>query len=132
MLSMKNLILLSWNVRGTCNLGAKRMIRDTLSLHKINFVCIQETKCGKWNKGMVSTLWDADMHDWVDSESVGLAGGLLSSWDKSEFNLIKAEINERWIWCHMVNKEDKKEFHIINIYSAQDLSSKRRLWDDLT
>lgn len=129
---MKSLQLLSWNVRGTCNLGTKRMIRDSLITHKINFVCIQETTCGKWDKRMVNSLWDADLHYWVDNESVGLAGGLLTSWDNSVFSLLNSEINERWIWSHVATKEDKKDFHIINIYSAQDLCSKRRLWNELT
>lgn len=132
MLSMNNLILLSWNVRGTCNIGSKRMIKDTLRANKINFLCLQETKCGKWNNNMMGSLWDVDNHGWIESEGIGQAGGLLCSWDLSEFKLVKAEVNERWIWCHMLCQEKKREFHIVNVYSAQELNDKRRLWSELS
>lgn len=41
---MKELSLVSWNVRGACSSISKRMIKDTVLEFKFNFLCLQETK----------------------------------------------------------------------------------------
>lgn len=66
MVVMKNLSMLSWNVRGTCSARSRRMIKDVVLEHKINLLCLQETKCSSWNSSLVSAVWKNTNCGWVE------------------------------------------------------------------
>lgn len=47
-MSVQDISIMSWNCRGLNNERVKSMVRDTSSLIKAKFICIQETKCINW------------------------------------------------------------------------------------
>lgn len=128
---MENFSLLSWNIRGACNLVARKLVNKMVSTNKVNFLCLQETKCGKWTTEMINSMWNVNNVDWCEVKSEGLSGGLLCSWNKSEFKLLSCNDGRNWIWCHFQNSSDSSFFHIINVYGPQELEDKQDLWDNL-
>ncbi|KAK1389926.1 hypothetical protein POM88_018104 [Heracleum sosnowskyi] len=91
----------------------------------------QETKCSGWNSQAITNLCNKQDFEWAEVEARGLSGGLLCMWDKSLYSLIGVCKEENWLWCKLQSREDNELFSVINVYSAQDLESKRRLWLEL-
>lgn len=85
---MLSISILSWNVRGAGSCIAKRMIKDLVTVRKINFICLQETKIGKWSDAMIKSMWNSQEMDWEDVESRGQAGGLLCLWDATLYKKV--------------------------------------------
>lgn len=79
----------------------------------------------------MNILWDSDSHEWVKSPSIGLAGGLLCSWDKIVYKKKVVGVQENLIWCIITSLEDNKDFCIFNIYSPQELWKKKLLWREI-
>lgn len=116
---MKELSLVSWNVRGACSSISKRMIKDTVLEFKVNFLCLQETKNISWNSYSISQLWNSSCLQWEEIPSNGLAGGLLNVWDSSLFRLLEVVKFPNWMRCKMLGVLDGVIFHVINVYSPQ-------------
>lgn len=57
----------------------------------------------------------------------GSAGGLLSVWDKSLFELLELSSDENWIRCKLEGYLDGVILQIIYVYSPQELDEKKRL-----
>lgn len=77
---MKDLTILSWNVRGINNPVASRNVSRAIRESKANVICIQETKNSGWSDSLMNSIWDSENHDWIVVNSIGNAGGLLVSW----------------------------------------------------
>lgn len=76
---MKSIRLLSWNVRGVCNALMRNLIKDVVKDGRANFICLQETKCEKWNSSSIKQLWANDDFGWAEVNTRGNSGGLLCS-----------------------------------------------------
>ncbi|KAK1385468.1 hypothetical protein POM88_023203 [Heracleum sosnowskyi] len=116
---MKNIHFLSWNVRGANSSVSRRKIRDFIIFHKVNFLCLQETKTSKWSPIMKNSMWDNNSHGWLEVDSKGLSGGILCSWDSYNYDLMKVVSKDAWIWCKMRSKIEDIKFHIVNIQPSR-------------
>lgn len=76
---MNNLIIASWNVRGTNNRTSISNIRRLLRESKANVMFLQETKCQQWTDLSLNPIWDSTNHGWIAINSRGAAGGILIS-----------------------------------------------------
>lgn len=128
---MNELAIFSWNVRGVNNSTTRKGIKDLVIANKANFICLQETKCSKWNSFMISSLWGLDGNGWVEVDSRGLSGGLVCSWDVERFKVLNVHKDQNWIGCRVQSIGDSKCFNIINVYAPQDQIFKRYLWHTL-
>lgn len=108
------------------------MVKDLILENRVTFLCLQETKCGKWTDQQISSIWDPVNHGWVDKESRGLSGGLMCSGDKSYCELLNSSNDDHWIWCTMRDKLNGKKFHIVNIYALYSQEDKQVLWEKLS
>lgn len=131
MVVMKILSMLSWNVRCTCSARSRRMIKGVVLEHKINLFCLQETKCINWNSSLVSAVWKNANCGWLESPAAGLSGGLITVWDKSLYNLVNFSTGANWIKCTLLDLAEDITFHVVNVYSPQELSAKKSLWSEL-
>ncbi|KAK1363101.1 hypothetical protein POM88_038662 [Heracleum sosnowskyi] len=84
-----------------------------------------------WSFNMKNSIWDANTHCWIVVEVNGMSGGILCSWDRYLYDLIKHEFKMSWIWCEFKSKLDGNIFQIINVYSPQEAHLKRELWEQL-
>lgn len=130
---MKRLSLLSWIVRGAgSSISKKKKIKDSVSEFKVNFLYLQETKCCAWDVRSILSLWRTGDFAWADVPATGLSGGLLCVWDKTMYKLLNVELGANCLWCSLESMMDITRFHVINVYSPQELSDKKELWEKLT
>lgn len=111
------LVLISWNIRGLNNAIAKRSVRELMDLHKVNIMCIQETKIECWSDRISSKVWDEDLYSWIGQGSIGQSGGLVSIWDQSFFKCISFAQDHSWIWTVLESLQDKRRINVINVYA---------------
>lgn len=128
---MQYISSLSWNVIGACSAVSKRMIKDTILGNKVNILVLQETKCCQWNAVSIAAMWGNDFCGWSAIPASGLSGGLLCVWDKSLYNLEEEVIGLNWLRCKLSDQVSHESFHVINVYSPQNISDKRVLWEQL-
>lgn len=125
---MKTISLISWNVRGVCNKVSRRLVKEAILEHKTNVVYLQETKCSSWNALSIRKLCGNQDFDWVEVPAKGLSGGLLCMWNTIVYKMISVEKDDNWVWCKFQSLVDDKMFSVVNVYSAQDMESKKNLW----
>lgn len=128
---MKNIALLSWNVRGSCSARSKRMIKDVVLEHKINLFCLQEIMCSRWDSISVTAIWKNSNCEWLDLPANGLSGGLIYVRNKSLYKLEEASKGANWIRCKLLDLSDDTVLQVVNVYSPQDINSKKLLWSQL-
>lgn len=75
-MSMMNLRLISWNIRGLNNSLAKRNLREVVLKHKAEVVCLQETKIESGTVFQRNLVLDSDQFGVASQSSIGISGGL--------------------------------------------------------
>lgn len=105
---MKNLSMVSWNIRGVCNSVSKRIVKDALLECKANILCLQETKCSSWNTSSIRGLCGSQDFEWVEVSSRGLSGGLLCKylWNATMYKLVYEVKKDNWVWCKLQSLVD--------------------------
>ncbi|KAJ0892121.1 putative RNA-directed DNA polymerase [Helianthus annuus] len=68
-------------------------------------------------------------HDWVPS--TGRSGGLVSLWDPRMFVMDRVVKNSNWLLVSGVIKGSGHMYHMLNVYSSQNIAAKRVLWEDI-
>lgn len=84
---MNTQVFVSWNVRGSSEEVNRANIRAMVFESKASCLCIQETKCKRWDVKSLSGLGMGDQIKWIEVPSDGLAGGLISVWDDRVFDI---------------------------------------------
>lgn len=120
---------LTWNVRGCNKITNRRNVKSHILQSNINFLCLQETKCKSWDIGMLNSLWNANTHKCIQAPSSGQSGGILTSWDTRNFQLIHHVITPNWILYKGITTNTHKQFICINVYAPQDPVAKSVIWD---
>lgn len=123
---------LSWNVRGCNKLTNRKNVKSHTQNLKVNFLCLQETKCLGWIDGTINSIWDANIHNWLEAPSCGHSGGLLTSWDARVYHLNSHIITNNWILFRGHTINTNVHFICINVYAPQSISDKSVIWDQLS
>ncbi|KAK1371239.1 hypothetical protein POM88_037331 [Heracleum sosnowskyi] len=103
-------------------------INESVTLHSVNILCLQETKCETWDNVMKNSIWDKNSHGWVVQRSVGNSSGLACSWDSSIFSCIGISQSQNWIWLQLKHTSSQELINIINVYSPLKSSGKKKPW----
>lgn len=111
--------------RGMCSDRAKRMLKNVIQDNKVNFLCLQETKCASCTSSKIIQIWGNQDCDWVEVQSSDLSGGLLCIWNTSLYKVITVQTGFNWICFQM------QSLVVVNVYSPQDLQLKMSLWSQL-
>ena len=69
--------ILSLNVRGVNNPDKRKVIKNFLRTHRVDLVCLQETKVQEMNNDMVRSLGVGRFVNWKALDVEGSAGGIL-------------------------------------------------------
>lgn len=123
---------MSWNIRGLNNSVAKRGVKEYMSTHKVNVMCIQETKIECRENSANCNILDMDLFKWCGQDSIGLSGGLVTVWDSNLFKCVGIAQDQNWIWTVLDCLHDHKRLNVINVYAPQKHKAKMRLWSDLS
>jgi len=81
------MIILSYNCRGLGRGIKWAAIRKLNLKHKVDLVCIQETKKENFNKLICQAIWGDSNVSWDSVPSVHTSGGLLCMWNNSVFEV---------------------------------------------
>ena len=99
--------------------------------HKVDLVCLQETKKEIITKLACQNIWGDANVSWDSVPSIHTAGGLLCMWNNLAFEVDRRVKGTnflmfvgRWI------KENMK-LYIVNVYAPCDIAGKRELWEQL-
>ena len=99
--------------------------------HKIDLLCLQETKRDSIDKALCQALWGHSDFDWKWFPAVNTAGGLLCVRNNNNFQ-VDIKIAERgFIMLEGVWLVESQRVVVANIYAFGELESKRQLWQRL-
>ncbi|GMI98291.1 hypothetical protein HRI_003498400 [Hibiscus trionum] len=123
--------ILTWNIRGMNSDTKTTTVRNLVRQQRVKMLFLQETKMESIPESTIRKIWYDDEFCFIISPSTGRSGGLLSIWDKSDFQLDKSIVNSRFIYLN--GKWSNKEWKIalINIYSPNVPSDQAQLWKEL-
>ena len=123
--------ILSYNIRGLGKGIKWASIRNLVGKHKIDLLCLQETKRDSIDKALCQALWGHSDFDWKWFPAVNTAGGLLCVRNNNNFQ-VDIKIAERgFIMLEGVWLVESQRVVVANIYASCELESKRQLWQRL-
>ena len=123
--------ILSYNIRGLGRGIKWASIRSLVGKHKIDLLCLQETKRDFLDKAVCQALWGHSDFDWGWFPAVNTAGGLLCVWNNTNFQ-VEVKISERgFIMLEGVWLAEMQRVVVANIYAPCEIESKRQLWQML-
>ena len=80
--------ILCWNVRRANDNSKRKLIKAFVRNHKVDLLCIQETKIQLMSEGLVRSIGVGRYLDWRALDASGSAGGILICWDKRLLELL--------------------------------------------
>ena len=123
--------ILSYNIRGLGRGIKWASIRNLVRKHKVDLLCLQETKRDSLDKAACQALWGHPEFDWEWHPAMNTGGGLLCVWNNKNFQ-VHLKIAERgFIMLEGVWLADMQRVVVANIYAPCDTKSKRLLWQML-
>ena len=123
--------ILSYNSRGLGSGIKWSAIRKLTLSHKIDILCIQETKKESIDKKLCLYLWGDSSVTWECDPSSNVAGGLLCISNNDSFMVERRVVGRGFIMLEGWWIKDNKKVFIINVYAPYDLQGKRYQWEQL-
>lgn len=123
--------ILSYNVRGLGRGVKWSAIRRLVRKHKVDLLCLQETKREQVDKKTCQSLWGDDDVCWEALPAENTAGGLLCVWNDKRFKLESKISGRGFILLDGVWINEAQRVHIINLYAPCEIQNKRELWESL-
>lgn len=123
------MLALYCNVKGLGRREKRRVVKSLVFKHKPMLVFLQETKLSSFDSSILFSIGGSWLGREVGVDAVGVAGGLISMWNKDQFNVTDCITNSR---CIIITGEliDKKEMMVFfNVYAANVECERLELWD---
>ena len=123
--------IVSYNVRGLGRGVKWAAVRRLVTKHKVDILCIQETKKEQIDKPMCQALrGDTDVA-WEFQPAVNTAGGLLCMWNDQAFKVERRVKGRGYILLDGIWTHENQRVSIVNVYSPCDRQNKCDLWVSL-
>ncbi|GJR39917.1 RNA-directed DNA polymerase, eukaryota [Tanacetum coccineum] len=116
-------------IKGLGSKAKKDWIRELTNKHKISFLSLQETKKEFFTDLEIKYFWGNYQFAHVESEALGLSGGILCVWDSNIFQKHHHIISDNFVALYGMWIPKKIQILIISIYAPQPFAAKRQLWD---
>ena len=104
--------ILSYNIRGLGRGIKWASIRRLVGKHKIDLLCLQETKRDSLDKALCQTLWGQSDFEWEWVPAVNTAGGLLCIWNNNNFQVEVKTAERGFIMLEGVWMAEMRRFRI--------------------
>jgi len=91
------MIVLSYNVRGLGGRVKRKIVKELVLNHKVDFLAIQESKLEVVTESLCRGSWGGDDCDWAFLPSVGNSCGIISIWRKSESNILFSVVGDGFV-----------------------------------
>ncbi|KAL9999607.1 putative RNA-directed DNA polymerase [Helianthus debilis subsp. tardiflorus] len=123
---------MSVNIRGLGFSGKADWIRGLRVHHEVSFIMLQESQHNSLDSVDIGRFWEFGdfQFDWVPS--AGRSGGLISFSNPQVFTMERVVKNANWLLVSGSIKGYASSFHVLNVYSPQNIFSKRTLWAEIS
>ena len=108
--------ILSLNVRGVNDPDKRKVIKNFLRTHKVDLVCLQETKVQEMNNDMVRSLEVGRFLNWKALDVEGSAGGIVLLWDNSRISMVNSVVGSFSVLCLFRMAEDGYQWDFSRVY----------------
>ena len=123
--------ILSWNVRGANDRSKRKVIKALIRSHKVDLVCLQETKIQEMSQGVIHSLGVGRFLGWGAVDARGAAGGVVVFWDKRVLELVGLEVGIFSISCRFKNCEDGFMWFFTGVYGPTMKRYREPFWEEL-
>lgn len=128
---MCTMIVLTLNSRGMGSSLKQKAIKTLILQHKVDLICVQETKLQVVDLRSCNALWGDTDFDWESVPAENRSGGLLCIWRKSLLQIHHREVGQNFICIVGHNLQNDMLCCFVNVYAPCDMLGKRLLWDKL-
>lgn len=123
--------IFTYNVRGLGRGIKWTAIRRLVKKHKVDLLCLPETKKQQIDTKMCQSLWGDNDVTWELQPAINTTGGLLCLWSEESFNVERRVSGRGFILLEGVWRKEAQKVFIVNIYAPCDSHNKRILWESL-
>ena len=123
--------ILSWNVRGVNNPDKRKIIKNFLRTHRVDLVCLQETKVQEMNNVMAPSLGVGHFLNWKALNAEGSTGGILLLWDKRRISMVDSVARSFSVLCLFRMVEDGYQWVFSGVYGSVKKSIRESFWEEL-
>ena len=123
--------IISWNVRGVNDLDERKVIKNFLRTHRVDLVCLQETKVQEMNNDMVRSLGVGRFLNWKALNAEGSAGGILLLWDNSRISMVDSVVGSFSVSCLFRMTKDGYQWAFSGVYGPVEKSLRESFWEEL-
>ncbi|XP_071740879.1 uncharacterized protein [Rutidosis leptorrhynchoides] len=122
---------ISLNIRGIGQTGKISWLKRICNKEKPTILGLQETKCEQTHDNTNESFWGNSDFKFVQKDSVGASGGILTIWDSNIFSVNYAIEGEFFLAICGSWAGYDSEIVFINVYGPHSNSKKQRLWNEL-
>lgn len=127
-----NCVILNWNVRGLNGAGRKQVVRDLVSDHHANVVCLQETKLQEVNDRIIAeTLGPQFVGAYAFLPAAGTRGGVIIACSVDAFLFEDVTVDQFTVSANIKCRADGRMWTLTRVYGPQDDWGKRQFMDAL-
>ena len=123
--------ILSWNVRGMNDLDKRKVIKNFLRSHRVDLVCLQETKVREMNINMVRSLGVGRCLNWKVLNVERSVGGILLLWDNSHISLVDSVVGSFSVSCLVRMAKDGFQWAFSRVNGLVEKRLIESLWEEL-
>ena len=123
--------ILSWNVRGVNDPEKRKVIKNFIRIHRVDMICLQETKVQEMNIEMVRSLRVGRLLNWTALNAEGSAGVILLIWDKRRISLVDSMVGNFSVSCLFKMEEDGFQWVFSRVYGPIEKSLREHFWEEL-
>jgi len=121
------------NRRGIGGSTKRTYLRDLIRKEEVGMVCLQETKFSVISKEHCYYLWGSNEIEWMENGAVNNAGGIITRWRRSSFDMIRYFNGKSYSVIEGIWKVgDDVQLMIMNVYSSRSLKAWKEVWDEIS
>ena len=98
------------------DLDKRKVIKNFIRTHRVDLVCLQETKVQEINNDMVRSLGVGHFLNWIALNAEGSAGGILMIWDKRRISMVDSVVGSFLVSCLLRMAEDRFQWAFFGVY----------------
>ena len=123
------MLILSWNIQGLNKGGKLKANRDYTHRNNCDIICLLEHKSKRDMDRILARHWSD--YEYTDNMSSDPLGRILVLWNKNSIRLNKVAESKQFIQLEASPLSSLSKFYISVVYGANDIGSRRQLWEDL-
>jgi len=124
--------IVSMIIRGLGRSIKRKYIKDMINKEQADMICLQETKCSEFSKELGYLLWGSNEIGWIEVGGSNNAGGIITMWRNSQFQLVNSSRGNNFIAVEGEWKGDGGvQVFIVNVYNPSLLREKKVLWEEI-